>query len=223
MSGELPPVDRWESDEEAADEEGAERLGAAYFCSAGIMADETPVPVTFLQSVRDDGNEIADGRDGIIVKGTRMDLPLWLAVPLADSEAVRIETPRFCNNRVKVKLNVGAAVENLGARCPHFYGACQKLYRATGESWKYQELAEEAFRLRTSALLTDLERHDLERIVASQLLMTQEELQISRDDHLARDESQRWRHATRRTHPPAPRPVKRRASQNDENARRRKL
>lgn len=94
---------------------------SSYYDLDAILAEEERVPTTFLSNAQDLGmlDSSSDGND--LSKGTKSELPLWLATTLADRVWVKLELPRCYQARFRTYLMADPTVVNLCERSPNFY------------------------------------------------------------------------------------------------------
>eukprot|EP00823_Brevimastigomonas_motovehiculus_P008139 TRINITY_DN7410_c0_g1_i1.p1 TRINITY_DN7410_c0_g1~~TRINITY_DN7410_c0_g1_i1.p1 ORF type:complete len:188 (+),score=32.82 TRINITY_DN7410_c0_g1_i1:109-672(+) len=76
-------------------------LNGQYYDIDIILAEAEEIPSTFLIDAEDVGylDESADDKD--IKQETKLDLPLWLAKPLASKNVLRLDPPRCFTSRYK--------------------------------------------------------------------------------------------------------------------------
>ncbi|KAI9679022.1 MAG: DNA replication protein [Trizodia sp. TS-e1964] len=103
---------------------------ASYYDIDDILTEAQKVPCTFELSV--DGLGYLDGNaGGDMKKGSRVELPLWLARMLAisqDPPLVTLDLPSALAPRVLHALKADARTVELRILAPHFYSLAAKLF-----------------------------------------------------------------------------------------------
>jgi hypothetical protein len=72
-----------------------------------------------------------------IKEGSKLELPLWLALPLHTSDNVSIQPPKYFNVKMNNSLHADPTIVNLKAKTNYFYDICLKLlpYLDEGKIW----------------------------------------------------------------------------------------
>lgn len=98
-----------------------------YYNPHHILADETVVPVRFLSSVTGLGRALDPScHDLDLPADTTVELPVWLALPLAKRGMVELKTPGTYGEKFRRRMNAGAECIRLKGRAPYFYEVGKK-------------------------------------------------------------------------------------------------
>lgn len=98
-----------------------------YFSIADVLCDEQRVKVKFLENVKWSSSldmSATDDNlstDGIVAKGTILQIPLWMARALVESNTVLILPPRQFNTRVRSDLAADPSSVNIKDLSSHWY------------------------------------------------------------------------------------------------------
>ncbi|KAJ8500000.1 hypothetical protein OPV22_010552 [Ensete ventricosum] len=104
-----------------------------YYDMDDILMEDEPISVVFQVGAHgcgllDPGSETND-----IEKGTKMDLPYWLAHQLHLRQAVSISVPASFSQKTKKEIQADAACVDLKGRCPYFYELGCKIAPLVGD------------------------------------------------------------------------------------------
>ncbi|GAB5590800.1 hypothetical protein Unana1_05700 [Umbelopsis nana] len=95
-------------------------LGDEYYDIDSILAEHEKVPGSFTEDVGAELNLTGEGIE--IARGTKVELPYWLAESLMDFQRLFImETPRIYNNRVRNALIAGPTSVDTRRIHPYFH------------------------------------------------------------------------------------------------------
>ncbi|SPQ96978.1 GINS subunit domain-containing protein [Plasmodiophora brassicae] len=95
-----------------------ERDAAVVSCVFAIDA----AGLGYLEAMATGHGTAAIGESSTLKKGTKVDLPLWLALPLAKRRMVTMSLPPYLSHRFRTSLMADPPSVNLADRCPAFYG-----------------------------------------------------------------------------------------------------
>ena len=80
--------------------------------------------------------------DRALPAGAKVDVPLWLAMRLAQRELVELRLPKFMNNNYYAQLKAGSEVVTMRSMSPYLFEVVVKICQNLGE-----EQAKEAIQL----------------------------------------------------------------------------
>ncbi|GBG25839.1 DNA replication complex GINS protein PSF3 [Hondaea fermentalgiana] len=96
-------------------------MASAYYDLDAILAEEERVPTTFLSDAQDLGILDSSSDNDDLSRGTKAELPLWLATTLAERIWVKLELPRCYQSRFRTYLLADPTVVALSERSPTYY------------------------------------------------------------------------------------------------------
>jgi GINS complex subunit 3 len=105
--------------------------GFDYYDLDAIAAEEATVPAMLPAGATGVGailDPSADAPD--LPPGAALELPLWLAPAMARRQMARVGLPPAFGDRMRRRLRAGPGVEDLRARCPHFYAVAARAHAA---------------------------------------------------------------------------------------------
>ncbi|KAL1930903.1 hypothetical protein VTP01DRAFT_10040 [Rhizomucor pusillus] len=128
-----------------------------YYDIDEILAEHVRIPVLFLQDIEGSVNLTGDGTE--ISKHSRVELPFWMAKPLAqfslpgtNDQLVELEIPRTYGNRVRNSLDASPTAVDFRILCPYFYHFGMKLLSLVLDD-QLPAIMEKAFKERLKALM----------------------------------------------------------------------
>ena len=74
-----------------------------------------------------DKSIISNDDSNTIKEGSKLELPLWLALPFQVTENVSIQPPKYFNNKMNNNLQADPTIVNLKLKTNYFYDICLKL------------------------------------------------------------------------------------------------
>ncbi|KAI8871635.1 GINS complex subunit Psf3, partial [Ramicandelaber brevisporus] len=121
-----------------------------YYDIDDILAEQMPIPCTFNFSVS--GLASLQPDENVLPKGTKVELPFWLASNLAFPEYVSVDLPSTYSKKTRNKLNASFISVNFHSLCPYYYRLGVKLADMIDDDDLPNTLTE-VFRERAQAVL----------------------------------------------------------------------
>ncbi|KAK9843549.1 hypothetical protein WJX81_008330 [Elliptochloris bilobata] len=125
-----------------------------YYDVHAILAEETLLPCVVLSGATGIGRMLDPSCDSLdLPRRAVLEMPLWLAKPLAERRMLQLRLPRWYNERMQRKMQAGAHVEDLRTRCPYFYEVALRM-DALGHFEGLGKFVHSSFQKRYKDLLT---------------------------------------------------------------------
>ncbi|XP_063851080.1 DNA replication complex GINS protein PSF3-like [Scylla paramamosain] len=149
-----------------------------YYSLEDILATNEKLPCKFEKTVVGMGYLDSSGRSKDLEKGTKLELPLWLAAALGPRrKLVTCHLPRAFNERYREILRADATIVDLQGLAPYFYEFGRHLLPLVG-----------AEGVTLGQLLTETLKQRLRRVMDSSLHCLEDDAAVhkARFDHLER-------------------------------------
>ncbi|KAI7878669.1 GINS complex, Psf3 component [Lichtheimia hyalospora FSU 10163] len=127
-----------------------------YYDIDSILADSIKIPCIFLHDLEASVNLTGDGSE--VTRNTRIELPFWLAKPLAtftlpnSDFIIKLEIPRPFGNRVRNNLDASPTAVDFRLLCPYFYVFGKKLVNLI-EDQRLPGILEKTFKTRLKEIM----------------------------------------------------------------------
>mmetsp|Transcript_6723 Transcript_6723/g.14839 ORF Transcript_6723/g.14839 Transcript_6723/m.14839 type:complete len:209 (-) Transcript_6723:569-1195(-) len=158
-----------------------------------LLALETLVPTEFRHGAYKLGKELDPGSsDRDVKEGAQLEVPLWIALPLAKMLMTNVKLPAVYSDRYRRKLNAGAECVSLKNRAPYFY----EVGNRCNDELKDVELSGflmRTFKTRYHELISKgLNTMTGEEILELHSKLSAEEQQLFEGGRLSTSETDRW-------------------------------
>ena len=174
-------------------------MPGGYFDISDILAEEERVPVTFSTRAQDLGYLVEGSQDRDVDLGTQVELPYWLAEPLAVKRCVAFETPHYYLVKHRNSVLADARHADLRNSCEVFYQLGMKVAPWLASSKDERtELAEDLVKALTERFdsIMDHSQNSLnDDNTKFTNILSATELQLYWDGYASARDFLRWKHS----------------------------